>query len=250
MKLKLDDAGHVVVSEGKPVYVTDDGKEVAFDVAGTVATISRLNSEAKGHRERAEKAEGALKTFDGIDPAAARDAVDKLSKIDAKKLVEAGDMDAAIKAAVKPYEDKLAAADKTTGDLSTRLQKAMIGNGFSQSKFAAEKLTPAGVDLIRTMFGDRIKVEGDAVVGYDAGGQKLYSKARPGELASFDEVVETLVDSYPFKEHILKGSGSTGTGGKPSSGTGAGKTRTTAEFNAMTPKDRSAFMAEGGKLTD
>ena len=29
MKLKLDENGHVVVQDGKPVYVHDDGKEVA-----------------------------------------------------------------------------------------------------------------------------------------------------------------------------------------------------------------------------
>lgn len=248
MRLKLDEAGHVVVSDGKPVYVDDTGKDVAFDAPATIATISRLNGEAKGHREAKEAAEARLKAFEGLEAAAARDAIDKLSKIDAKKLVEAGDMDAAIKAAVKPYEDKLAAAERTTGDLSTRLQKAMIGNGFSQSKFAAEKLTPAGVDLIRTMYGDRIKVEGDAVVGYDANGQKLYSKARPGELASFDEVVETLVESYPFKEHILKGSGSSGAGGKPANGGGSTKTKTESEFEAMSPKERASFMAGGGTI--
>ena len=72
MKLKLDENGHVVVSDGKPVYINDEGKEIAFDVAGTVATISRLNGEAKSHRERAETAEGALKAFEGIqDPKAA-----------------------------------------------------------------------------------------------------------------------------------------------------------------------------------
>lgn len=31
MKLKLDENGYVVVQDGKPVYVHDDGKEVAFD---------------------------------------------------------------------------------------------------------------------------------------------------------------------------------------------------------------------------
>lgn len=57
MKLKLDENGHVVVSDGKPVYVNDEGKDIAFDVSGTVATIARLNGEAKSHRERAETAE-------------------------------------------------------------------------------------------------------------------------------------------------------------------------------------------------
>ena len=53
MKLKIDEEGHVVVVDGKPVYVSDDGKDIAFDAQGTVATISRLNAEAKTNRERA-----------------------------------------------------------------------------------------------------------------------------------------------------------------------------------------------------
>lgn len=86
MKLKLDENGHVVVSDGKPVYINDEGKEIAFDVAGTVATISRLNGEAKSHRERAETAEGALKAFEGIqDPKAALQALETIKNLDAKK---------------------------------------------------------------------------------------------------------------------------------------------------------------------
>lgn len=47
MKLKLDENGYVVVQDGKPVYVHDDGKEVAFDAPQTVQKISTLNGEAK-----------------------------------------------------------------------------------------------------------------------------------------------------------------------------------------------------------
>ncbi|HLO63180.1 MAG TPA: DUF6651 domain-containing protein [Azonexus sp.] len=254
MKLKtitIDGKTYAEVDGDKPIYTDDAGKDVAFDAPGTVATISRLNSEAKGHREGKERAEGLLKTFEGVDPAAARDAMDKLSKIDAKKLVEAGDMDAAIAAAIKPYTEKLAAADKTIEELGDTLNKSLIGNGFSQSKFAAEKLTPAGVDLLRTMFADRMKVEGGQVVGYDTNGQKLYSKSRPGELASFDEVVEALVDTYPHKDHILKGvGGGSGAQHNNGGGSGGGKSKSLEEFNAMSPRDRAQFMAKGGAVAD
>lgn len=64
MKLKLDEQGHAVLQDGKPVYVHDDGKEVAFDAPATVATITRLNGEAKVHREGKEAAEKALKAFE------------------------------------------------------------------------------------------------------------------------------------------------------------------------------------------
>jgi hypothetical protein len=48
-------------------FVHADGSEAPFDADGTVATIWRLNGEAKSHREAKEAAEAKLKTFDGIE---------------------------------------------------------------------------------------------------------------------------------------------------------------------------------------
>jgi uncharacterized protein with von Willebrand factor type A (vWA) domain len=42
MKLKLDEAGHVVVSDGKPVYLADDGKEIVFDYGSEPAGMKIL----------------------------------------------------------------------------------------------------------------------------------------------------------------------------------------------------------------
>jgi hypothetical protein len=249
MKLKTEQVNGVtyavLTTDGLPVYIHDDGKEAGFDAASTVATISRLNGEAKGHREGKEKAEAALKAFEGLDPAGARDAIDKLSKIDAKKLVEAGDMDAAIQAAIKPYVEKQATLEKSNGELTASLHKQTIGSKFAQSKFAAEKLTPAGVDLIRTIFGDRLKVEGESIFGVDTTGQKLYSRTRHGEPADFDEVIETFVESYPHKDHILKGQVGTGSGAPNSGAPSGAKVMKQTEFDALPPKDRAAKMAEG-----
>ena len=41
MKLKLDENGHVVVSDGKPVYVHEDGKEIPFDAPAAMQKIQR-----------------------------------------------------------------------------------------------------------------------------------------------------------------------------------------------------------------
>ena len=43
MKLKLDDQGHAVIQDGKPVFVHDDGKEVAIDVPTMQTRIGDLN---------------------------------------------------------------------------------------------------------------------------------------------------------------------------------------------------------------
>lgn len=253
MKLKtvdIDGKTYAEVQDGKPVFTGDDGKDVAFDAPGTVATISRLNGEAKGHRERAEKAETTIKAFEGLDAAKAREAIEKLSKIDAKKLVEAGDMDAAIQAAIKPYTDKLATAEKTTAELTAALTRETISSRFAMSKFAAEKLTPAGVDLVRTIYADRIKSENGQVYGVDQHGAKLLSKARPGEVADFEEIIETFVDAYPHKEHILRSSGASGSGAQGGAGGGSGKTMKTSDFQALGPKERAARMAEGVTLVE
>lgn len=218
MKLKLDDKGNVVVQDGKPVYVSEDGKEVAFDAPATVATISRLNGEAKSHRERAEAAESALKPFkdSGItDVAAAKKALETVKNLDDKKLVDAGEVDKvkqeAIKAVRAEYEPVVLERDT----LKESLFAEKIGGSFARSKFITDKIAvPA--DMIQATFGKAFKIEDGKIVAYGQNGEKVFSRARPGELADFDEALESLVDQYPHKTHILKGSGANGGGAGPS----------------------------------
>lgn len=242
MKLKLDENGNAVLQDGKPVYVHDDGKEVAFDAPGTVATITRLNSEAKGHRERAENAEKAVKAFDGIDdPAAAKKALATVANLDAKTLVDAGEIETVKTEISKAFQLQL---DEVTGKAQTleqQLYAEKIGGSFSRSKFIADKLAvPA--DMVQATFGQNLKVEDGKVVAYDAQGQKIFSRARPGELADFDEAIETLVSQYPHRDHILKSSGANGGGAQNGGGNnqntkgnfGGGKDDRVAAIKAMT----------------
>lgn len=234
MKLKLDAQGHVVVQDGKPVYVTDDGQEVAFDAMETTAAIKRLNGEAKGHRERAEAAEKALKAFEGIDPEAAAKALDTVTKLDQKKLIDAGEVDKVRAEITKNWESKLSEAEKAKQALEQQLHNELIGGNFARSKVIAEKLAiPA--DLVQAAFGSAFKVENGRVVAYDKNGQAIYSKANPSEPAGFDEALLSLVDAYPNKEHILKGSGASGSGAGSSS---AGKTTMTLTEQHMAAKNR------------
>lgn len=220
MKLKtieVDGKVYAEVQDGKPVYVEDDGKEVAFDAPHTKATITRLNAEAKAHRERAESAEKALKGFEGIeDPAAARKALETMANLDAKKLVDAGEIEK-VKAEIgKAYQAQLDEAKNLAQTLEQQLYAEKIGGSFARSKVIAEKLAvPA--DMVQAAFGSHFKIEDGKVVAYDAHGNKVFSRARPGELADFDEALETLVDQYPHKDRILKASGANG-GGAPNGG--------------------------------
>lgn len=252
MKLKLDEHGHVVVQDGKPVYVDVDGKEIAFDVVGTQATIGRLNAEAKGHRERAENAEKSLKAFEGIaDPAAALKALDTVSKIDQKKLIDAGEVETVRNEISKAFQTQLDQANTKAQTLEQQLYSEKIGGSFSRSKLIADKLAIPS-DLVQARFGQQFKIEDGKTVAYDQHGNKIYSRARPGELADFDEALETLIDQYPHKDHILKSSGASGGGasGGGQSGQGGSKAINRTAFEALDPAARAAHIKDGGKVTD
>ena len=254
MKLKIieiEGKQYAEINDGKPIYIHDDGKEAPFDAAGTVATISRLNGEAKGHRERAEKAEATLKTFDGIDDAAAaKKALETLKNLDAKKLVDAGEIERVKTEAIKAVEDKYAPVIAERDKLQASLVTEKIGGSFARSKFIAEKMAIPH-DLVEARFGNAFKLEDNAVVAYDAKGNKLFSRANPGDPAGFDEALEILIEQYPYKDTILKGSGANGGGANGSGGANAGgNNRTRAEFEAMGAADQMKFVKEGGKIAD
>lgn len=251
MKLKLDENGNVVVQDNKPVYVHEDGKEVAFDASATVQTISRLNSEAKSHRERAEAAEKIVKSFEGIeDPQAAIKALNTVSNLDMKKLVDAGEVEKVKAEISKVFEAKLNDATAKTQTLEQQLYAEKIGGSFARSKLIAEKLAIPS-DLVQAKFGQAFKIEDGKVVAYDSTGNKIFSRSRPGELADFDEAIESLIDQYPHKDSILKASGATGSGASGGTQQTHGKpTMTRNQFNALSPTERVSAVNSGTTFVD
>ena len=250
MKLKLDEAGHAVLSDGKPVYVADDGKEVAFDAPGTVATIARLNGEAKTHREAKEAAEGKLKLFEGItDPAAAKKALETIKNFDDKKLIDAGEVERVKAETIKALEDKYAPTVKENEALKGELYGEKIGGAFARSKFIADKAAvPA--DLMQAKFGQNFKIEDGKVAAYDSDGNKVFSRANPGNPADFEEALEIIVGSYSHRDMILKGNANGGGGARNGNGGGA-KTISREAFQKLDPvAQQKAVMTDGMTVTD
>lgn len=272
MKLKLDENGNAVLVDGKPVYIHDDGKEIPFDAARTVETISRLNNEAKTHREAKEAAEGQLsdvqkqiKVFEGLDPEAARKALGKLKDLDDGKLIESGKLDEVRNAAKAEYDSRLKQLQDEFGvkegklmadreALQGHLNNEIIGGSFARSKFISDKMA-IPTDLVQAAFGKHFRVEEGKLVALDAQGNKMFSRARPGELADFDEALDALVQQYPNRDHILKASGASGTGSSASAGGGGGggngsKSITRQQFDQMHPAEKMKAVKSGVAITD
>ena len=251
MKLKtveVDGKTYAEVQDGKPVFLGDDGKDIAVDVPGTATTITRLNGEAKTNRERYEAAEAKLKPFEAItDPAAALKAMETVANLDQRKLVDAGEVQKVKDEVARSFEGKLAEAATVNATLTQQLNDHIIGGSFASSKYAEDKVAVPR-HMLRSTYGQNFKVEEGKLVPYDAAGNRIYSRARPGEVAEFDEALELLISADPYKDHILKGLNGAG-GGAGNNGGGSGpKTMTQTEFNALDAKARAAKMAEGYTL--
>ena len=246
MKLKLNDDGYAIVEDGKPVYVADDGKDVAYDPIQMRSTITKLGLEAKTYREKLEKSETKLETFSGIeDPDSAIKAMETVANLDSKKLIDAGEVERVKTEIAKAYDEKISERDVTIVDLKGQLRTEIIGGAFSRSKFIADKMViPA--DMVQASFGKNFKVEDGKIAAYKDG-NRIFSVENIGEHAGFDEALQTLVDTYPNKNAILKGSGNSGSGSEESGGTGGEGTITRKEFDVLSPLQKATKAAEMNK---
>lgn len=246
-KWKLDANGAVEMRNGNPVYIDVNGGELEL---GT-DTVSRLNGEAKLLRIRAEKAEEQAARFEGItDPAAAKAALQTVKDIKDGDLIKKGEVEKVREEIAKTFTTQLETERKNVETLTTDLHKLTKKTAFNGSKFIGDKVAvPAS--LFEASFGERFKVEDGKLVAYHPTGEKVFSKTRGGELASFDEALEILVDNHPDRDNILKGGGGSGTGSQGGGGGSGGKrTVRRSEFEKLDPMQQAdtAAKAQAGEI--
>lgn len=248
--VEVDGTTYAEVQDGKPVFLDDGGKEVAFDAASAKATISRLSGETKSHREARQEAENALKAFEGIkDPAAALKALETVQNLDQKRLVDAGEVEAVKAAAVKAMQEKVDAANEAAKRASDALHREMIGGSFARSKYLADNIL-APREMVEATFGKNFGIEDGKIVAKDAHGNQIYSTSRPGEPADFDEALEQIIGAWAYKDTILKGRGQSGTGATGGGGSGGSKTISRAEYDKLSPTEQRNTIAKGIKPID
>ena len=251
MKLKLDTNGSAVLGEVNgvkmPVYVHEDGKEAPFDVAATLASITARAEQSQRVETESKALKAQLAKFAGIeDPVVALKALETMKGLEHKKLVDSGEVDKVKAEVAKVYDGKISDLQKVVDDLTDSLYQEKVGGAFTRSKVLAEKFAiPA--DMVQARFGQHFGIEGGKVYAADSAGNKIYSRVRPGELADFDEALMTLVDQYPYKDSILKGTGSSG-GGASNGGNGGGsggkRTITRQAWQALGPTEQAAAARE------
>jgi hypothetical protein len=257
MPFKFNADGTIAIDAEKklPIFIHGDGREAPFDADGTVATIGRLNGEAKSHREAKEAAEAKLKGFEGIeDGAAALAALATVKNLGAGELKTAAQVQEIKDAAAKSATEAVAAATRTAEEtqrqlteqnakLTQDLNNHIVGGSFAGSKFIAEKLAiPA--DIAQKVFGDRFKVDGGKLVPMNPDGTPIFSATNHGNHADFEEAMQVMVGQYANKDAILKGSGASGSGAQQSKAATYGKTMTRSQFEALPPQARATAIKD------
>jgi Txe/YoeB family toxin of Txe-Axe toxin-antitoxin module len=239
MKVKVNDEGVVVLgSNSMPIWVTEDGSEVEYDVPGLVADLNKTKGylteaqrESAGRRKEIDSLKENLVVWEGIDPEEAKKALTTIKNFDESKYVAAGEVEKIKTATAQTYEERIekqrkelqeaiAERDKKLSAKEQAIRRMMVKSIFDQSKFLSEQ-TVLPPDMAYKSFGDYFEVVEDntdlrVVAKYN--GDEIFSKARPGELATPEEALMQIIDRYQFKDSILKSSGASGSGSSGSGG--------------------------------
>ena len=240
---KLDEDGKIEMKDGNPIYLDGSGREMS--VNGD--TISRLNGEAKTHREAKEKAETALQVYEGLDADKAREAIEKLSKIDAKDLIDSGEVDKVKDEITRQFAEKDAEKDARIAELTGKLDSMRVDKVFESSEFVRENID-LPQDMFQAYFRNSFKVEDNEVVAYDKSGNRLMSQKSVGEYAKPDEALQLLVNTHPQKDRILKADDQSGSGGSNSGGMrGGARSISRADLEKMNPAQQAEVAGKAGK---
>lgn len=245
--VEIEGRVYAEVQDGNPVYEAD-GKLLPFDAPHAVQAIKARNAEAKTLREAKEALESRFKAFEGLDPEQARKAVETFANIEAKKLIDAGEVEKFKSETRAAFERQFKEAHepvvKELTDLKTTLNQERLNAAFAKSKFVAERLAiPA--DMVQAAFGSRFTPEGNGKFSVkSADGGPILSRSKPGEVAEFDEALEILVDAYPYRDQILKGSGASGGGSGGSRVVNGKRQITRTQFDNLSAEDRARTARE------
>ena len=247
MKLKLDEDGHAVLEDGKPVYETDDGAK-AFDVPKLMSDVSALNQESAERRVRIGELETQAKKFKGLDAKAAREAIAFRSALgedfDADGVTQKlATLEAEKAGLVSQIEEK----DETLTAQSGKLWDLTVGKGisdFTAGEWAKEHLletyTP---ERLKRLFGeDFTQDNGHTVLMQD--GRAVMSQKTPGSAADVVEALELVIGA---DKTMQKASGASGSGQDPRSNGKVNLGSVTKRSDLKSPAEKVAFIKDKGR---
>lgn len=232
MKLSLDENGHAVLDEGKPVYVNDDGTKVAADVPAAFAKIKELNGESAKHRTDANQYKSdfeAYKTGYGeVTPEQALAAIEAVKNHNDNDFVPKSQFESRVNELTLAHDTYKDEADlKLSTEIRGR-EDADLGRMIADAKFLKE--VHMTNDAALALYKGNFKFENGIPFGIDTQGNKILSDVSVGNPASVDECLQKFIMARPDINQILKSNhGGSGSGGGNNNNNGQSSPKTTQE---------------------
>ena len=199
---------------------------------------ARLNDFRSRNAELSNKTvqlESRLQAYDGIDPEAARRALEAQAEqqrdLDAKKLLRAEDVQSLIDRAVQPLAQQIQAERDARAAAEPALEAKTVDEGIIAAARRQGDLHPGSEELlvIKARAAGWSSVDGALRQVVD--GVPAYSRSQAGQPRSIDEwIVEEALSQLGYLW-------------KPSTGGGGAGSRAPADPNVIDPHNRAAFRA-------
>lgn len=239
--------GAIVLNDGNPIWLEDDGTEKTVNYSAMADSLRKANREAAERKAALRELEPLKAAVEGIEDVAdfvktARKNAELVASMSEKDKQDNDRVQALIAAALKPVQDKLTESESARAELTSRYNAEKIGNAFSGSKYAAEKLQSAA--LARELFARNFSIENGEIVARSAKGDPLYNGE--GKPANFDEALAQLVAASPYQAMLVKGSSANGSGATPG---GGGAPSIGKKFtDCKTSAERAAWLSDPKNL--
>lgn len=249
-KLKLTEDGKAALLNEAGLPILDDGKDTPLDFEALIGKVKEL-SDLRDKFERQEKPELLAKVTWlerlGKSPAEIEKAIRTVEALGDEKLAAAGKLDDVVRerleAGFKPLQEENAKLKQFLQDEQAKRRAVTISRSFRDldPKIRAD-WTITG-DIAESMFSAHVDDDGN--VYYDREKKsRIYSDAKPGEAASFEEGIFKLLASHPRASDIKKGVNASG-GDAPGSPKSL-SSQSTKPKAAMTHKEKADFITAHG----
>lgn len=228
LKTRISEADFAKLPEAlQGEYIKDgDGYKLDADyedVTGLKNKTAELLAEQKRLKD-------AMKAFEGLDPAAAKEALEKAAKAEEEGLAARGEFEQLKKKLEERHANELAAATAERDRLIGNLKRERLQNLLVEKGVLPDRAAYALVDI-----NDQIELASDD------SGFSLKLKGGIGDAKELDSVVESLKAKSPF---LFSANGASGSGASGSERSGGSMNGNLAE---LPPTERLAQLFTAGK---
>jgi len=230
------------IVDGKVVPETEEEKAaLGATLEADVSGLKTKNAELLGKLKE-------LKKLEGVDPDEYQTLKQQAAALEAERLKKSGEFDTLKTQLLTAHQKEIEARNQRETLLKSTLEQHLIDAEATRS-IADAKGVPL---LLLPHVKSRVRVEEDngkyVTKVLDTAGN--YRVKSDGSLFGINDLVAEMKADVQTFGRAFEPSGASGSGATGSSGGGSGKTMPTDQFTALSPKDRAAFMASGGKLQE